>query len=122
MTGLRPGEDGAAKVTLVKRKNLELRWMFRLHPHPEVGQQRRVGVGQHGVAGTQGLHVHVRGQGGRGRVRRRLSRAVLLAAVGRRPGRGSQLQAAADGRRPPARALLRRVGGGAPAAVRAVDG
>lgn len=25
MTGLRPGEDGAAKVTLVKRKNLELR-------------------------------------------------------------------------------------------------
>lgn len=89
--------------------------MFRLRPHPEVGQQRRVGVGQHGVAGAQRLHVHVRRQRGRGRVCCRVRRAILLlAVVGRGPGRGPQLQATADGGRPPAQALLRRLAGPGP--------
>lgn len=47
--------------------------LFTSPTHPKVGEQRCVSVGQHGVAGTQSLHVHVGGEGRRGRVGQRLS-------------------------------------------------
>lgn len=34
--------------------------------HPKVGEQRCVRVSQHGVAGTQSLHVHISSEGGGG--------------------------------------------------------
>lgn len=41
--------------------------------HPKVSKQWCVCVGQHGVAGTQSLHVHISGEGGGGCVGQSLS-------------------------------------------------
>lgn len=45
--------------------------------HPKVSEQWCMCVGQHGVAGTQSLHVHI----SRGRVGQSLRRTLLLLVV-----------------------------------------
>lgn len=66
--------------------------------YPKVSEQWCVGVSQHGVAGTQSLHVHVGGEA-RGRwVGQSRSWAVLLVVVRHRPVCRRRLQDAAANR------------------------
>ena len=61
--------------------------------HPKVREQWCVRVSQHGVAGTQSLHVHISSEGGGGWVGQSLSWTVLLVVVTWRPGCHSMLKA-----------------------------